>query len=72
MMVPSQQQQPLTAPAATAPYSQFYNMGAYYQGTPYAAGAPTYQAPVPAAHGQYIPAAQPGQWPAYSNYQAYG
>ncbi|XP_035825925.1 nucleolysin TIAR isoform X1 [Aplysia californica] len=70
VMVPSQQQPQMAAPPATAPYShQFYNMG-YYPSNPYATGAPTYQAPV-AAQGQYIPAG-PGQWPAYSNYQAYG
>jgi len=69
MMVPGGQQQPM-APAGYAPSSQFYNMG-YYHGTPYAAGAPTYQPPV-AAQSQYIPAAG-GQWPAsYNNYAAYG
>ncbi|KAK3698682.1 hypothetical protein RRG08_046184 [Elysia crispata] len=70
VMVPSQQQQPIAATPAASPYGQFYNMG-YYQGAPYAATAPTYQSAVPAQAAPYIPAA-PGQWPAYSNYQAYG
>ncbi|GFO50246.1 nucleolysin tia-1, partial [Plakobranchus ocellatus] len=70
VMVPSQQQQTIAATPAANPYGQFYNMG-YYQGAPYAATAPTYQSAVPAQAAPYIPAA-PGQWPAYSNYQAYG
>lgn len=74
MMVSGQQPSALAAPAAASPYSQFYNtMAGYYPGTHYAAGTPTYQAPVP-TQGQYIPTAAPAQWPtaAYSNYQAYG
>ncbi|XP_055874305.1 cytotoxic granule associated RNA binding protein TIA1-like isoform X4 [Biomphalaria glabrata] len=70
VMLPSQQQQPIAATPAANPYGQFYNMG-YYQGTPYAATAPTYQGTVPAQATQYIPAAH-GQWPGYSSYQAYG
>lgn len=69
MMFQQQQQQPYAAPQQSAPYNQFYNMG-YYNGAPYAAGNPSYQAQMP-SQGQYIPAG-PGQWQAYPNYQAYG